>query len=45
MTARRIAAALLAAALTAGAVGVTSAPAQAFKDDPTWPSGSVIGSR
>ncbi|WP_268791220.1 hypothetical protein [Nocardioides sp. Soil777] len=44
MTARRIAAALLAAALTAGAVGVTSAPAQAFKDT-TWPTGSVISPR
>lgn len=43
MTARRIAAALLAAALTAGAVGVTSAPAQA--KDTTWPSASVFSSR
>jgi hypothetical protein len=41
MTARRIAAALLAAALTAGAVGVTSAPASANKDT-TWPTGSIV---
>ena len=40
MTARRIAAALAAAALTVGAVGVTSAPAQA--KDTTWPSVSDV---
>ena len=40
MTARRIAAAVLAAALTAGAVGATSAPAQAIKDT-TWPTGRI----
>jgi hypothetical protein len=36
MTARRIAAGILAAALTVGAVGATTAPAQA--KDTTWPS-------
>jgi hypothetical protein len=37
MTARRIAAALLTAALAAGAVGATSGSASAYKDT-TWPT-------